>query len=49
VDKNDSGTTFLPYKLSFQQFPILMSSGIGTTDPNEAALPRNTVSSYTYD
>jgi len=42
VDKNDSGagflpsTTYLPYKLSLHQFPLFMSSGIGTTGPNEA-------------
>jgi hypothetical protein len=53
VDKNDSGTgfspstIFLPYKLSFHQFPIFMSSVIATKGPNEAALPRNTVSGHT--
>jgi len=55
LDKSDSGTcfspstTFLPYKLSFHQFPIFMSSGNGIKGPNEAALPRNTVSSHTCD
>jgi len=55
VDKNDSGTGFspstiyLPYKLSLHQFPLFMSTGTGTTGPNEAALPRNTVYSHTWD
>jgi hypothetical protein len=52
MDKNDSGagfSPFLPYKLSFHQFPIFMSSGTGTTGPNEAALSRNTASSHTCD